>query len=110
VSYIYHFGPAGEIGQPGYRATLDTEGFIHCSYAHQAVGVANALYGDAGPLEIAAIAPESLTSLVIDEDLYEAGEEFPHIYGPIDAEAIVDIMPFARNEDGYRLPDGIPTR
>ena len=64
----------------------------------------------AGPLEIAAIAPEKLTSLVVDEDLYEAGEEFPHIYGPIDADAIVDILPFERGADGYVLPEGLPRR
>jgi uncharacterized protein (DUF952 family) len=109
MSYLYHFGPAGEIGVPGYRATLDTEGFIHCSYLYQAVAVANALYGDTGPMEIAAIDPDKLTSPVRDEDLYDAGEEFPHIYGPIDADAIVAILPFERDESGFRLPELLPT-
>ena len=110
MSYIYHFGPSGEVGMPAYRATLDTDGFIHCSYLEQIIGVANAIYADADAMEIAAIAPEKLTSLVVDEDLYDSGEEFPHIYGPIDAAAIVDILPFVRDDDGYRLPEGLPTR
>lgn len=110
MTYLYHFGPAGQIGIADYRATLDTEGFIHCSYLHQAVPVANAMYADAGPLEIAAIDPTLLTSSVADEDLYGAGEEFPHVYGPIDGAAIVAILPFERDESGYRLPEDLPTR
>ena len=110
MSYLYHFGPRGKVGLPGYRATLDTEGFIHCSYLEQVLPVADAFYGDAGPMEIAAIAPEKLTSLVVDEDLYDAGEAFPHIYGPIDTAAIVDIVPFERTADGYVLPEELPRR
>ena len=110
MSYLYHFGPVGEIGEPGYRATLDREGFIHCSYRHQAVAVANALYADAEPMEIAAIDPDRVTSRIVVEDLYDAGEEFPHIYGPIDEAAIVVILPFECDEAGYRLPEGLPTR
>lgn len=110
MSYIYHFGPRGEVGLPTYRATLDTDGFIHCSRLGQILRVADALYADAGPMEIAAIAPEKLTSLVVDEDLYESNEDFPHIYGPIDVDAIVDILPFEREGGGYRLPEGLPTR
>ena len=110
MSYIYHFGPAGQVGLPTYRASLDTEGFIHCSYIEQVVRVADALYAEAGPMEIAVVAPEKLTSLVVDEDLYDAGEAFPHLYGTIDQGAIIDILPFVRVDGRYQLPDGLPQR
>lgn len=110
MSYIYHWGPAGTVAAPWYRATLDSDGFIHCSYLAQIVAVADSLYADAGPLEIAAIAPERLRSPVVAEDCYESGEEFPHVYGPLDAAAIVAVVPFPRGSDGYRLPADLPTR
>jgi uncharacterized protein (DUF952 family) len=26
------------------------------------------------------------------EDLYDAGQEFPHIYGPLNLDAVVDVL------------------
>ncbi|MCX4971494.1 DUF952 domain-containing protein [Streptomyces sp. NBC_00620] len=74
--------------------TLQEEGFIHCSLRHQLPKVAAFLYGSY-------VGPDELVVLVIDAERlgvplrYEAveagGEEFPHIYGPIPVEAVVDV-------------------
>lgn len=78
--------------------TLQEEGFIHCSLPHQLPGVATMLYGAGSRDESAGL---DLVVLVIDSERlpapvrYEAvapgGEEFPHIYGAIPVDAVVEV-------------------
>ena len=45
---------------------------------------------------------------VVDEDLYESGELFPHIYGPLPWRAVVAAHAFPRSDDGtFRLPTSV---
>ncbi|MEY9994162.1 uncharacterized protein (DUF952 family) [Streptomyces sp. V4I8] len=77
--------------------TLQEEGFIHCSTRAQLPAVAAFLYGSYD-------GPDELVVLVVDParlDVplkYEApepgGEEFPHVYGPIPVEAVVEVEPW----------------
>jgi len=61
--------------------SLEAEGFIHCSYPHQLLRVANKYFKDVeGPL-ILCIDRSQLESEVVDEDLSDLGELYPHIYG-----------------------------
>lgn len=81
--------------------TLHEEGFIHCSLPHQLAGVAELLYGAGSG---AGAGDQDLVVLVIDterlpvpvryESLRPGGEEFPHIYGPVPAEAVVEVRPW----------------
>jgi uncharacterized protein (DUF952 family) len=74
--------------------TLQEEGFIHCSLRHQLPGVAAFLYGSfAGPdeLVVLVIDAERLGVPVRYEAMNPGGEEFPHVYGPIPVEAVVDV-------------------
>ncbi|MFE7751749.1 DUF952 domain-containing protein [Streptomyces sp. NBC_01341] len=85
--------------------TLKEEGFIHCSLPHQLPAVARALYGpDPGGLVVLVIDGERLGSPVRFEAMKPGGEEFPHIYGPIPVDAVVEVRPFsehtAREEGG----------
>jgi uncharacterized protein (DUF952 family) len=41
---------------------------------------------------------------VRDEDLDGSGQTFPHIYGPLNLDAVVDVRPYVRAENG-RWPD-----
>jgi uncharacterized protein (DUF952 family) len=88
-----------------YRAdTLATEGFIHASTHEQVLGVAQARFRGT----------PSLVLLVIDESRIDAElrwEEsepdlppFPHIYGPLNVDAVVDVVDFPEGEEGFALP------
>lgn len=72
--------------------SLDLEGFIHCSTESQTEGVLNRYFQG----------QKELVKLVIDEELLDShlkydyvkdqDETFPHIYGPININAIVDAI------------------
>ena len=68
--------------------SLKTEGFIHCSFDHQLDGVIGRYYSDKPKLVILTIDPKKLTSKLVSEPS-TGGEEYPHVYGPINLDAIV---------------------
>lgn len=70
--------------------SLQTEGFIHCSFAGQLEAVLQRYYRDAESVLILEIDPEKLASKLIEEPS-TGGEIYPHIYGVINREAIVRI-------------------
>jgi uncharacterized protein (DUF952 family) len=97
-----------------YRAdSLETEGFIHCSTQSQILPVAEKFYrGQTGNL-LLMIDPALLTSELRWEPPsggapppgVPEGEPFPHIYGPINLEAILKVFELESNPDGsYKLP------
>jgi glutathione S-transferase len=79
--------------------TLTDEGFIHAARREQVVPVAEAYYADAGPLLLLSIDPARLSSPVRDDEV-APGIVFPHIYGPIDLEAVVAVAALERGADG----------
>ena len=88
--------------------TLDSEGFIHCAAPQQVLGPANALYRGRAGLVLLVIAPARLSSPLVYEDCYEAGETFPHIYGPLNLDAVTQVVPFPPGPDGtFQLPPGL---
>ena len=85
-----------------YRAdSLESEGFIHCSSPEQVEAVANHFYRGQEGLVLLRIDPERVAAEIRWEDLYEAGEEFPHIYGPLETAAVVAVRGFNPGPDGY---------
>ncbi|MCP4166835.1 MAG: DUF952 domain-containing protein [Chloroflexi bacterium] len=87
--------------------SLDTEGFIHCSTQAQVVRTANRFYPGQRGLVLLAIDPAELDTDVLYEE-GEPGEDFPHIYGPINFDAIIEVIPFEPGESGdFHLPDSI---
>ncbi len=92
-----------------YRAaSLDTEGFIHCSLPTQVTHVADWFYRDVSDLVLLCIDPDGLTSELRWEPSADAfAGDFPHVYGPIDAAAVIAAVPWARGDDGFVLPDAI---
>ncbi|MFB8031109.1 DUF952 domain-containing protein [Streptomyces sp. NPDC056465] len=78
--------------------TLREEGFIHCSLPHQLPTVARALYGsDDEGLVVLVIDTGRLPSPVRYEALKPGGEEFPHLYGPLPVEAVVEVRTWAEH-------------
>ncbi len=92
-----------------YRAdSFDSEGFIHCSTLDQVLIPANAMFQGRQGLVLLCIDPDRLTHRLVYEDCYESGIEFPHIYGPLNVEAVLDVVDFPPNEDGtFSLPKGL---
>ena len=67
--------------------SLQTEGFIHCSFAEQIETVLNRYYKNTERVLLLEIETEKLTSELINEPS-TGGEIYPHIYGKINKEAI----------------------
>jgi uncharacterized protein (DUF952 family) len=89
-----------------YRAdSLASEGFIHCSTAEQVLMPANQLYTGQTDLILLTIHPAKLTAELVYEDCYETGHQFPHVYGPLNLDAVTGFVAFPPNRDGtFSLP------
>ena len=70
--------------------SLQTEGFIHCSFAAQLEAVLQRYYSDAERVLILEIETKKLTSKFVEEPSTN-NEIYPHIYGAINREAIIRI-------------------
>ena len=82
-----------------YRAaSLDTVGFIHCSRPEQLLDVVNRYYRQEPDLLLLWIDPNRVKS----EIRWEAtdGETYPHIYGPLEIEAVTVVTGLVPDENG----------
>lgn len=86
-------------GKDFYEAeSLHTEGFIHCSFAEQIEGVLGRYYQGVDKVLILTIDSEKLTSELVNEPSTN-NEIYPHIYGQINRDAIVEIKEKEINRD-----------
>ncbi len=79
--------------------SLLQDGFIHCSQPEQLLGVANRFYRGIPDLVLLSINPDKLTSEIHWEPA--DGILFPHIYGPINLEAVLSVNDLRPESDGY---------
>lgn len=100
---IYHIAIQGEwesqADSPTYapdRYRMD--GFIHCSEQHQLQQVADRNFRDRDDLVLLELMPTKLDP----ETRYEQGgaEKYPHIYGPINKDAISRTVRVSSSADG----------
>jgi uncharacterized protein (DUF952 family) len=89
--------------------TLESEGFIHCSTRQQVLCVANALFAGQHGLVLLVVDPLRLKPEVRWEPGADQPEElFPHVYGPINLEAVVKVLDFEPGPDGlFILPKAL---
>ncbi len=74
-----------------YRAaSLESEGFIHCSFAEQLDAVIERYYSGADEIVVLEIETDDLMSRVLNEPS-TGNEIYPHIYGPINRDAVVAV-------------------
>jgi len=91
--------------------SLSAEGFIHCSTASQIVDVANTFYRGQRGLVLLVIDQTRLRAELKWEPPAEPepthareGELFPHLYGPLNPEAVVKTLPFEPDANGLFSP------
>lgn len=91
-----------------YRSdTLDREGFIHCSTPEQVIRVANARYRSERDLLLLVIDVNRVRAEIRFEGS-DIAERFPHIYGPLNVDAVARAVEFPPGEDGrFSLPTGL---
>jgi uncharacterized protein (DUF952 family) len=109
IAFVDQWNAAREAGS--YRVSTrgrsldDGATFIHASRPEQVSLVANFAYADVTePLCLLVIDPDRLVSAICDEDLDGSGQTFPHIYGPLNLDAVIDVRAYERTADG-RWPE-----
>jgi uncharacterized protein (DUF952 family) len=91
-----------------YRAaSLDVEGFMHASTREQVLWVANARYRGHADLVLLVIDPERLRSDLRWELSEPDLPAFPHVYGPVNLDAVLEVLTFPEGPDGFVLPAGL---
>jgi uncharacterized protein (DUF952 family) len=88
-----------------YRSDdLATEGFIHCLTPEQLPYVYGKFYQGQTGLVVLRIDAETLKSPSKWENPHETWKLFPHVYGPINLDAVVEVVPIeevlARRDGG----------
>lgn len=74
--------------------TLAEEGFIHASRNDQWLAVRRRFYADIDePVVLLTIDTDLLTSSVVEEHVADSADTFPHVYGPINVEAVLTALP-----------------
>ncbi|WP_341925867.1 DUF952 domain-containing protein [Nocardioides psychrotolerans] len=84
--------------------TLAEEGFLHASRGDQWQGVRDRFYADVTePLVLLVVETDRLTVPVVEEPVADSAETFPHVYGPLSPDAVINVIPL----DGRPVaPDG----
>lgn len=110
MSLIFHITPRSKwhaAQQAGvyHCESLETEGFIHCSTSAQVVKVANWFYKGQEGLVLLGIESDRLQSELRYEAI-ETGEAFPHLYGELNLDAVVQVFEFPPSADGtFAFPE-----
>lgn len=99
-TYIYHFvdEEAWDEAQSTKlyeHPTLKTENFIHCSEAGQVPGVYERYYSDRAEKKLLKIDSALLSSKLQYDMAKSVQQEFPHIYGPLNLSAVVQVIDYS---------------
>jgi uncharacterized protein (DUF952 family) len=79
---------------------IKTEGFIHCSIFEYWWRVYPIFRSEKEELVLLCIDTEKLVSEVKWEDGDNSGMEYPHVYGVINVDAVVKVLPCNKDENG----------
>lgn len=86
-------------------SSIEEEGFIHCATKEQTQDVANLFFKGQTGLTLLCIDSSKVNSEIVYEDLYETGKLFPHIYGPLNTEAVYKEVSYESSRDGtFEMP------
>ena len=92
-----------------YRGdTLETQGFIHGSRPHQVLAVADTLFHGRTDLVLLCIDGAKVRAEIREENLEGGQERYPHIYGPLNLDAVLEVADFPPRPDGsFDLPEAV---
>ena len=87
------------------RESLRAEGFIHCSNKEQVLGVANTRFTGQDDLVLLSIDTSDVMSVIQYDKAPGSDETFPHIYGPLNHDAVKAVIDFPPSDGGsFALP------
>lgn len=89
-----------------YRVgSLATQGFIHCSTPEQVIAVANSVFHGQRDLVLLGIDTAKVAAEIKLECPAGGKEPYPHIYGPLNVDAVTHVIDFIPLPDGtFELP------
>ena len=96
MAIIYHVTSRDEWNKATENGTyiapsLELENFIHCSKAEQVEGVFQRYFKGKKDLVRLTIDTDRLTASWQYDLAPSINEEFPHVYGPINTDAVIDV-------------------
>lgn len=107
---VFHIALSSEWNQAleegAYRTgSLEQEGFIHFSTGKQLLRTANKFYTGRRDVVLLVIDPAMLACELRYEPI-EDGQMFPHLYGKLNLDSVLEVLPFTPQEDGtFVWPD-----
>ena len=78
--------------------TLSSEGFIHCCFREQIQNVLANWFKGKDNLVLIEIDPHKVHSMIKYENLDGGEETFPHIYGPLNTDAVVNVKQIVKGK------------
>ena len=100
---LFHIVPAADWAErtETYQSqSFERDGFIHCSTAAQVDAVAKRLFRGRDDLLVLTLDPSRIRAQVRYENLEGGEEKYPHIYGPLNVDAVVTERVLQVGEDG----------
>ena len=94
-----------DVGEEYEPASLDGDGFIHLSPTDRVLGVAAYNHAEDEAPQVLVVDPARLESEIRYEEMPSGA--FPHLYGPLEREAVVAVHPLPREDGRFVLPDAL---
>jgi len=92
---------SGFYSQSTVASTLEEVGFIHSSFPDQTLEIANRRFKDEDNLILLLVDTKKVEAPIKYEGaLSGRAGTFPHIYGPLNVDAVYDVVSLSKNEQG----------
>ena len=110
-TYIYHIATQADwekaIDTGQYTvASIELEGFIHASFKEQLKATAERYYRGQEQLQLLKIDTDKLSAPLKVEFAPSVKQDFPHIYGALNLNAIIEKAEFSVPEEGdFDMPE-----
>lgn len=98
----------GKYTQSTIDSTLADVGFIHCSTPNQTMDIANRRFNGYGHILLLMIDVQKVKPPVVFEQAPSGrGGLYPHIYGPLNVDAVSEVIPLVTDSTGkFVTPEG----